>query len=58
MVSTAVLLVMLPEVAVIFVVTVLLTLCAVASPELSIVAAEVFDDVQVTELVRSTVLPF
>ena len=41
-----------------FVVTVLLTLCAVASPELSMVAAAVFDDVQVTELVRSTVLPF
>lgn len=41
-----------------FVVTVLVTLSAVASPELSMVAAAVFDDVQVTELVRSTVLPF
>lgn len=41
-----------------FVASVLLTLFAVASPELSIVAAAVFDDVQVTELVRSTVVPF
>jgi hypothetical protein len=57
-VSTAVLLVMLPEVAVMFVVSVLLTLRAVAKPELSIVAAAVFEDVQVTELVRSTVVPF
>jgi hypothetical protein len=57
-VSTAVLLVMLPEVAVMFVVSVLLTLRAVARPELSIVAAAVFEDVQVTELVRSTVVPF
>lgn len=40
------------------VVSVLLTVCAVASPELPIVAAAVFEDVQVTELVRSTVVPF
>jgi hypothetical protein len=39
-----------------FVVTVPLTLCAVAKPELSIFAAAVFEDVQVTELVRSTVV--
>lgn len=57
-VSTAVLLVMLPDCAVMFVVCVLLTLCAVASPELSIVAAAVFEDVQVTELVKSVVVPF
>jgi hypothetical protein len=41
-----------------FVVPVLLTLFAVASPELSTVATAVFEDVQVTELVRSTVFPF
>jgi hypothetical protein len=41
-----------------FVVSVLLTLCAVASPALSIVATAVFEDDQVTELVRSTVVPF
>lgn len=40
-----------------FVVAVLLTLFAVASPELSIVAVAVFEDAQVTELVRLTVLP-
>jgi hypothetical protein len=57
-VSTAVLLVMLPDLAVISVVPVLLTLCAVASPALSIVATAVFEDDQVTELVRSTVVPF
>ena len=57
-VSTAVLLVMLPDWAVMFVVSVLLTLRAVARPELPIVAAAVFEDVQVTELVRSTVVPF
>ena len=49
---------MLPDWAVIFVVSVLVTVKAVASPELSMVAAAVFDDVQVTELVRSTVVPF
>jgi hypothetical protein len=41
-----------------FVVPVLVTLFAVDNPELSIVATAVFDDVQVTELVRSTVFPF
>lgn len=55
-VSTAVLLVMLPDWAVMFVVMVLLTLFAVARPELAIVAAVVFEDVQVTEVVRSTVV--
>ena len=49
---------MLPDVAVTFVVSLLVTLCAVASPELSIVATAVFEDVQVTEVVRSTVVPF
>jgi hypothetical protein len=37
---------------------VLLTLFAVANPELFIVAAAVFEDAHVTELVRSTVVPF
>src|SRR5258708_22425090 len=41
-----------------FVDSLLLTVSAVASPELSIVATAVFDDAQVTELVRSTVVPF
>ena len=54
----AVLLVMLPDLAVMSVVPVLLTLFAVASPALSIVATAVFEDDQVTELVRSTVVPF
>jgi hypothetical protein len=40
-----------------FVVSVLLTVSAVASPELSIVATAVFDDAQVTELVKFTVVP-
>lgn len=57
-VNTAVLLVMLPDCAVMFVVWVLVTLCAVAKPELSIVAAVVLEDVQVTESVKSVVLPF
>jgi hypothetical protein len=39
------------------VVSVLLTVSAVARPELSIVATAVFDDVQVTELVKSVVVP-
>lgn len=52
------LLVTLPEVAVIFVVDVVVTVCAVAKPELSIVAAEVFEEVQVTESVKSVVSPF
>ena len=51
-------LVMLPDVAVIVVVSVLLTLCAVTSPELSMVAAAVFEDFQVTEAVKSTASPF
>ena len=51
------LLVMLPDLAVMFVVAVLEMVCAVASPALSIVAAVVFDDVQVTESVKSTVFP-
>jgi hypothetical protein len=41
-----------------FVVSVLVTVSAVASPELSMVATAVFEDVQVTELVRSTVVAF
>lgn len=41
-----------------FVVSVLVTVFAAANPELSIVAAAVFEDVQVTELVKSTVVPF
>lgn len=57
-VSVMALLVMLPDWAVTFVVWVLVTVCAVASPELSIVAAAVLEDVQVTESVRSTELPF
>ena len=52
------LLVMLPDLAVMFVVCVLVTDCAVASPELSMVAAAVFEDVQVTESVKFTVFPF
>jgi len=52
------LLVMLPDLAVTWVVSVLVTVCAVASPELSMVAAAVFDEVQVTESVRSSVFPF
>lgn len=52
------LLVTLPDIALIVVVSVLLTLCAVASPELSMVAAVVFEDVQVTEFVKFTVSPF
>ena len=42
----------------IFVDSLLVMVFAVASPELSIVATVVFDDVQVTEVVRSTVVPF
>jgi hypothetical protein len=49
---------MLPDLAVIVVVDVLLTVCAVAKPELSIVATEVFEDFQVTESVRFTMSPF
>jgi hypothetical protein len=49
---------MLPDLAVMFVVAVLVTVCAVASPALSIVAAVVFEDAQVTESVKSTVFPF
>ena len=56
--SVTALLVIVPDVAVIEVVSVLLTLCAVASPELSMVAAAVFEDLQVTESVRSTASPF
>jgi hypothetical protein len=41
-----------------FVVWVLVTVFAVASPELTIVATAVFEDFHVTELVRSTVFPF
>lgn len=51
-------LVMLPDWAVMFVVAVLVTVCPVASPVVSIVAAVVFEDVQVTESVKSTVFPF
>lgn len=52
------LLVMLPDLAVMFVVAVLVAVWAVANPELSMVAAAVFEDVQVTESVMSTVFPF
>ena len=52
------LLVILPDLAVMLVVAVLVTVCAVASPELSIVAAAVFEEVQVTESVRFVVFPF
>jgi hypothetical protein len=52
------LLVTLPDAAVMFVVAVLVTVCAVASPELSMVAVAVFEEVQVTESVRFTVFPF
>jgi hypothetical protein len=52
------LLVMLPDLAVILVVAVLVTVCAVAKPELSMVAADVFEDVQVAESVKLTVSPF
>jgi len=57
-VSLTALLVMLPDLAVMFVVSVLVTVCAVASPELSMVAAAVFEDAQVTESVIFTVFPF
>jgi hypothetical protein len=49
---------MLPDWAVMLVVSVLLTVSAVARPELSIVATAVFEDVHVTELVKSVVVPF
>jgi hypothetical protein len=52
------LLVTLPDLAVTFVVSVPVTVCAVASPELSMVAAAAFEDVQVTEPVKFTVFPF
>lgn len=52
------LLVTLPDVAVTVVVEVLVTVSAVARPELLIVATVVFEDVHVTESVRSTVFPF
>jgi hypothetical protein len=52
------LLVTLPDAAVMLVVSVPVTVCAVASPELSMVAAVVFEDVQVTEVVKFTVSPF
>jgi hypothetical protein len=52
------LLVTLPDLAVIVVVDVLLTVCAVARPELSIVATDVLEEVQVTASVRFTVFPF
>lgn len=51
------LLVMLPDLAVMLVVALLVTVCAVARPELSMVAADVFEEVQVTESVKSVVLP-
>lgn len=53
-----VLLVILPDLAITLVVAVLVTVCAVASPALSIVAAAVFEEVQVAESVKSTVFPF
>jgi hypothetical protein len=52
------LLVMLPDIAVTAVVSVPPTVCAVAKPELSMVAAVVFEQFHVTESVRSTVFPF
>jgi hypothetical protein len=57
-VNVIALLVTLPDLAVIVVVDVLLTVCTVARPELSIVATDVFEDVQVTASVRFTVFPF
>jgi hypothetical protein len=57
-VSVIALLVMLPDLAVMFVVSVLVTVGAVASPELSIVAAAEFEVVHVTESVKFTVVPF
>jgi hypothetical protein len=57
-VSTAVLLVILPDLAVILAVALLLTVFAAASPESSIVATVVFEELQLTESVRSIVLPF
>jgi len=53
-VNTAVLLVILPEVALMFAVP---ALCPVAKPLLSIVATLVLDDFQVTASVMSTVVP-
>lgn len=52
------LLVTLPDFAVIVVVEVVLTVCAVANPALSMVAVEVFEDVHVTASVKFTVFPF
>ena len=48
---------MLPEVAVMFVVWVTVTDCAVAKPLASIVAAVGLDEFQVADVVRSTVPP-
>lgn len=48
---------MLPEVAVMFVVWVTVTDCAVAKPLASIVAAVGSDEFQVADVVRSTVPP-
>ncbi len=56
-VKTEMLLVTLPEEAVMFVVAVEDTLAPVAIPVLAIVAELVFEELHVTELVRSTVLP-
>jgi len=52
------LLVTLPDLAVMLAVSALVKVCAVASPALSMVAAVVFEDVQVTESVKFTVFPF
>jgi hypothetical protein len=57
-VSVAVLLTMLPDVAVIEVVWALLTSCPVATPALEMVAALLFDDFHVTASVMSMWLPF
>ena len=56
-VKSAALLVTVPEDAVMHVAWEAVTLCPVATPVLAIVAALVFDDVQVTESVITTALP-
>jgi len=56
-VKSAALLVTLPEEAVMYVDWEAVTLCPVATPVLTIVAALVFEDVQVTESVITTVHP-
>lgn len=52
------LLVIFPDLALMLVVELLVTVCAVARPELSMVTAVVFEEVQVTESVKFVVFPF